>query len=91
MAIKHNTFTTSTTVQTLYTAPLSGKQTTNLKVRNNDSVIAVTVGDSTLSTSGRTIGMTIGAGVTMDFHIEPGTSLYVVAASGAPTVTTLAN
>ena len=88
MAQKHQTTTLSTTAQKVITFP-NTQASVRCYFQNNDATNAVWIGNSTVTTSGATVGLKIAAGATMELHFDGGDTVWAIAAAGTPSLTVL--
>lgn len=82
MATKHINCTTFTTATILHTFPTPIRQQTAVTLYNGHSA-SIFIGDSTITTSGATIGRTIAASASQTFYVNGGDSLWGISAAGS--------
>lgn len=82
MAFKHINTTTFTTPQILTTIPTGIPRQTPITVYNGHSA-SIFVGDSTITTSGATIGRTIPTATSQTFYVNGGDVIYGISAAGS--------
>lgn len=84
MAFTHTNTTIKTTPTLLAQVPTGQRQNITIYVQNNDSA-AIYIGDSTVATSGATIGWKLNAGANIQFWCNAGDQIYAVSAAGTAT------
>ena len=89
MALNHTTITTNSSTATLLAKVNSGAGKINVTIGNNDSSNAIYIGASNVSTSGATQGLKLAASTNINLQVDGGDSIYVISASGTPSVTIL--
>ena len=82
MAFQHVNSTTFTTAQPLVTIKTGLRQTAAVQIYNGHSA-AIFVGDSTITTSGATIGRTIAAAGSLQLWVNSGDVIYGISAAGS--------
>ena len=82
MAFKHINSTTFTTTQPLITIVTGAQQQTPVTIYNGHSA-SIFIGDSTITTSGATIGRTIATLTTQTFNVNAGDVIYGISAAGS--------
>lgn len=82
MAFKHINTSTFTTTQILAVIPTGIPRQTPITVYNGHSA-AIFVGDSTIATSGATIGRTIPAASSQTFYVNGGDVIYGISAAAS--------
>lgn len=82
MAFKHINATTFTTPTAIFTAPTGLPRQTPITVYNGHSA-SIFIGDSTITTSGATIGRTLAASNSQTFYVNSGDVVYAVSAAGS--------
>jgi hypothetical protein len=80
MALKHINNTVQTTPTLIADLPPSMGQSKAVQIYNG-SAASIYVGDTTITTSGATIGRTIATGGTFQLWINGGDKIYAIAAS----------
>lgn len=84
MAFKHINASTQTVASILHQVDPNARPQTPITVYNGHSA-AIFVGDSTIATSGATIGRTIAAGVSQTFYVSAGETIYAISAAASAT------
>ena len=82
MAFKHVNANTLTTVSILFTVDINARPLTPVNIHNGHSA-AIFVGDTTISTSGATIGRTISAGANQLLSVNPNDVIYAISAAAS--------
>ena len=82
MATKHINASTLTTASILFTVDKNARPLTPVNIHNGHSA-AIFIGDSTITTSGATIGRTIGAGANQLLYVNPNDVIYGISASAS--------
>ena len=82
MAFKHINTQTLTTVSLIHQVDANAKPQTAINIYNGHSA-AIFVGDSTITTSGATIGRTIGNGTSQIFYANAGDMIYAISAAAS--------
>ena len=82
MAFKHINATTFTTPTAIFTAPTGLPRQTPITIYNGHSA-SIFIGDSTITTSGATIGRTLAASNSQTFYVNSGDVVYAVSAAGS--------
>jgi uncharacterized RmlC-like cupin family protein len=82
MAFKHVNSQTLTTVSALFTVDKNARPLTPVNIHNGHSA-AIFVGDTTISTSGATIGRTIAAGANQLLYVNPNDVIYAISAAAS--------
>ena len=84
MATQHVNTTTFTTAQVLFQAKTGLERNTPVSIYNGHSA-AIFIGDSTVTTSGATIGRTIATATTQTIYVNSGDIVYGISAAGSAT------
>jgi hypothetical protein len=84
MAFNHINATTFTTPTAIFTAPTGLPRQTPITIYNGHSA-SIFIGDSTIATSGATIGRTLTASNSQTFYVNSGDVVYAVSAAGSAT------
>lgn len=82
MALQHVNATTFTTATVLATIKTGLRQTQAVQIYNGHSA-AIFIGDSTVTTSGATIGRTIATGAQLQLWLNSGDVIYGISAAGS--------
>jgi len=82
MATKHVNSTTFTTAQILFTVDKNARPLTPAVIYNGHSA-SIFIGDSTVTTSGATIGRTIATVTTQTLYVNPNDVIYAISAAGS--------
>jgi hypothetical protein len=82
MAFKHINASTLTTVSILHQVDSNARPNTPINVHNGHSA-SIFVGDSTIATSGATIGRTISAGANQVLYASAGDIIYAISAAAS--------
>jgi hypothetical protein len=82
MAFKHINSQTLTTPSVLFTVDKNARPLTPVNIHNGHSA-AIFVGDTTISTSGATIGRTIPAGGNQLLYVMPNDVVYAISAAAS--------
>ena len=82
MALQHINATTQTVATPLVTVKTGIRQTTAVQIYNGHSA-AIFVGDSTIASSGATIGRTIAASGQLQLWLNSGDVVYGISAAGS--------
>lgn len=82
MALQHINATTQTVATPLVTVKTGIRQTTAVQIYNGHSA-AIFVGDSTIASSGATIGRTIATGGQLQLWLNSGDVVYGISAAGS--------
>ena len=84
MALQHINATTQTVATPLVTVKTGIRQTAAVQIYNGHSA-AIFIGDSTITTSGATIGRTIAAAGSFQLWVNSGDVIYGISAAGSAT------
>ena len=84
MAFKHINASTQTTVSILHQVDSNARPNTPITGHNGHSA-AIFVGDSTITTSGATIGRTISASANQVLYASAGDIIYAISAAASAT------
>jgi hypothetical protein len=84
MAFNHINATTFTTPTAIFTAPTGLPRQTPITIYNGHSA-SIFIGDTTIATSGATIGRTLTASNSQTFYVNSGDVVYAVSAAGSAT------
>ena len=84
MAFKHVNSQTLTTASALLTIDSDAKPLTPITIYNGHSA-SIFVGDTTIATSGATIGRTIPAASSQTFYVNPNDVVYAISAAASAT------
>lgn len=82
MAFKHVNATTFTNTTAIFTAPTGLPRQTPITIYNGHSA-SIFIGDSTIATSGATIGRTLAAAASQTFYVNSGDVVYAISAAGS--------
>jgi hypothetical protein len=82
MAFNHVNATTFTNTTAIFTAPTGIPRQTPITIYNGHSA-NIFIGDSTITTSGATIGRTLAAGASQTFYVNGGDVVYAISAAGS--------
>lgn len=82
MAFKHINSGTQTVVSILHQVDKNAKPLTPINIYNGHSA-AIFIGDSSISTSGATIGRTIANATSQVFYANPGDVIYAISAAAS--------
>jgi hypothetical protein len=82
MATKHINASTLTTASILFTVDSDAKPLTPITLYNGHSA-AIFVGDSSITTSGATIGRTIANTASQTFYVNPNDVIYGISAAAS--------
>ena len=82
MALQHINVGTQTTATILHTVKTGLRQTTAVQIYNGHSA-TIYIGDSTITTSGATIGRTIAAGGSCQLWLNSGDIIYGISAAAS--------
>lgn len=82
MSFNHVNATTFTNTTAIFTAPTGIPRQTPITIYNGHSA-AIFIGDSTITTSGATIGRTLAAANSQTFYVNGGDVVYAVSAAGS--------
>jgi len=82
MAVQHINATTQTTTTALATIKTGLKGAVAVQIYNGHSA-AIFIGDSTITTSGATIGRTIAASGNLQLWLNSGDTIYAISAAGS--------
>lgn len=82
MAFKHINSQTLTTASALFTVDSNAKPLTPVTIYNGHSA-AIFVGDTTITTSGATIGRTIPNASSQTFYVNPNDVVYAISAAAS--------
>jgi len=82
MAFKHINASTLTTVSILHQVDSNARPNTPINVHNGHSA-SIFVGDSTITTSGATIGRTISSGANQVLYASAGDIIYAISAAAS--------
>ena len=84
MSFKHINASTLTTVSILHQVDSNARPNTPINVHNGHSA-AIFVGDSSIATSGATIGRTIAAGANQVLYASDNDIIYAISAAASAT------
>lgn len=79
MAFKHVNASTQTVASILHVVDKNARPQTPITIYNGNAA-SIFIGDSTITTSGATIGRTIGTGVSQTFYASSGDVIYGISA-----------
>jgi len=82
MALQHINVGTQTTATILHTVKTGLRQTAAVQIYNGHSA-SIFIGDSTITTSGATIGRTLAAANSQTFYVNGGDVIYGVSAAAS--------
>lgn len=82
MATKHVNASTLTAASILFTVDKNARPLTPVNIYNGHSA-AIFIGDSTITTSGATIGRTIANATSQIFYVNPGDVVYAISAAAS--------
>ena len=82
MATKHINASTLTTASILFTVDSNERSITTITLYNGHSA-SIFIGDSTITTSGATIGRTIPAASSQTFYVYPNDVIYGISAAAS--------
>ena len=82
MAFNHINATTFTTPTAIFTAPTGLPRQTPITIYNGHSA-SIFIGDSTIATSGATIGRTLPTATSQTFYVNSGDVVYAISAAGS--------
>ena len=82
MATKHINASTFTTASILFQIDKNARPLTPVNIYNGHSA-AIFIGDSTITTSGATIGRTINNATSQIFYVHPGDVIYGISAAAS--------
>ena len=82
MAFKHVNSQTLTTPSVLLTIDKNARPLTPVNIHNGHNA-AIFIGDTTISTSGATVGRTIAAGGNQLFYVMPNDVIYAISAAAS--------
>jgi len=82
MATKHINASTLTTASILFTVDKNARPLTPITLYNGHSA-AIFIGDSTITTSGATIGRTIANATSQTFYVNPNDVIYGISAAAS--------
>jgi len=82
MAFKHFNASTLTTASILHQVDKNARPDTPITIYNGHSA-AIFIGDSTISTSGATIGTTLNNAARLTVYAGPNDTIYAISASGS--------
>jgi hypothetical protein len=82
MAFKHINASTQTTATILTIIDPNARPLTPVNIHNGHSA-AIFIGDSTIATSGATIGRTIAANANQIFYVMPNDVIYAISAAAS--------
>jgi hypothetical protein len=82
MATKHINASTLTTASILFTVDKNARPLTPVNIHNGHSA-AIFVGDSTITTSGATIGRTIAASANQIMYVNANDVIYAISAAAS--------
>lgn len=82
MSFNHVNAATFTTPQPIFTAPTGMPRQTPITVYNGHSA-SIFIGDTTITTSGATIGRTLTAANSQTFYVNGGDVVYAVSAAAS--------
>jgi hypothetical protein len=84
MAFKHVNASTLTTTSILHQMDKNARPQTPITVYNGHSA-AIFIGDSSITTSGATIGRTLAASASQTFYASAGDIIYAISAAASAT------
>jgi hypothetical protein len=84
MATQHVNASTFTTASILFTVNKNAKPLTPVTIYNGHSA-AIFIGDSSITTSGATIGRTIPTATSQTFYVSAGDVIYAISAAASAT------
>jgi hypothetical protein len=84
MAFNHVNASTFTALSVLFVAPTGMPRQTPITIYNGHSA-SIFVGDSSITTSGATIGRTLAAGASQTFYVGSGDKVYAISAAASTT------
>lgn len=84
MAFKHINASTQTVVSILHQVDSNARPNTPINVHNGHSA-AIFVGDTSITTSGATIGRTIAAGANQVLYASANDTIYAISAAASAT------
>ena len=82
MAFKHINASTQTVVSILHQVDSNARPQTPINIHNGHNA-AIFIGDTTITTSGATIGRTLAAANSQTFYVNGGDVVYAVSAAGS--------
>ena len=82
MAFKHFNASTLTTASILHQVDKNARPDTPITIYNGHSA-AIFIGDSTIATSGATIGTTLNNAARLTVYAGPNDTIYAISASGS--------
>ena len=82
MAFKHHNASTLTVTSILHQVDKNARPQTPITIYNGHSA-AIFIGDSTIATSGATIGRTIGNGTSQTFYASANDIIYAISAAAS--------
>ena len=82
MPFEHVNASTLTTASILFTVDKNARPLTPVNIYNGHSA-AIFIGDSTIATSGATIGRTIANATSQIFYVNPGDVVYAISAAAS--------
>ena len=82
MAFKHINTQTLTTASVLHQVDKNARPQTPITIYNGHSA-SIFLGDSTVTTSGATIGRTLAAAASQTFYVSAGDMIYGISAAGS--------
>lgn len=82
MAFKHINASTQTVVSILHQVDKNAGPNTPINIYNGHSA-AIFIGDTSIATSGATIGRTIATGTSQEFHASAGDIIYGISAAAS--------
>ena len=86
MALQHLNATATTTAAIIFNCP-TGVGKVNVYIRNNSSTIPALIGDSSLSATGASQGLTIPVSTTQTFQFDGGTTIWGITGSSTAALT----
>jgi hypothetical protein len=84
MAFKHVNASTLTTSSILFTVDANARVLTPVTIYNGHGA-SIFIGDSTIATSGATIGRTIPTATSQTFYVNPNDVIYAISAAASTT------
>jgi hypothetical protein len=82
MAFKHINASTQTVVSILHQVDSNARPQTPINIHNGHSA-AIFIGDTTITTSGATVGRTLAAGANQIFYAGPNDIIYAISAAAS--------
>lgn len=84
MAFKHINASTQTVTSILHQVDSNARPQTPINIHNGHSA-AIFIGDSTITTSGATIGRTLASGASQIFYASANDTIYAISAAASAT------